>query len=926
MSASTVRPRLWLVDGTANVYRAFFALRGSFTTRDGLVTNAVYGFTTMLHKLIRDVSPEYLGICFDRGEVTFRNEMYAPYKANRPAAPDDLVPQFSLVKEVTAAHNIPVIEMDGFEADDLIGTLCRKATRSGFDVVVVASDKDLFQLVDDHVQIMNPHKGNLMMDAAKVKEIFGVRPGQVTDVLALMGDASDNIPGVPGIGAKGARQLLADYGSLEGVLTHAAEIKRKSYRESLQANADLARLSRDLATVRRDAPVDLDAEALRCRPPDTGKLRDLFGRLEFTSLLKELEPSGAVPGAAGHEAITGREGLAGLVKQAVAAGSFALEVVSRGTDPMRAEIVGLALAVDDDVGAYVPVLPHAAPTAPSLPVATGSEVSNRTPESSAHLLLAGALELLRPLLVGGKTRRVAHDAKFADIILHRHGIDPATAAFDTMVAGYLLDAGRPHQLEDLAVTYLDRRLTPLGEIAGTGVKEVPLDQVDLDAVTSYAGARAATTHRLDVLLAAKLEEVGVAGLFRSVEMPLLPVLVAMEEAGVRIDVDHLAAMSRRMEEDLSRIAATIHDEAGTPFNINSPKQLGEVLFGRLGLASKRRTAKTRAFSTSQQVLEDLAAEHPICAHVLEWRSLAKLKGTYVDALPALVNPDTGRLHTRLNQTVAATGRLSSSDPNLQNIPIRTQIGREIRRAFVPEAGNLLLTADYSQVELRILAHLAGDPVLIDAFRNNEDIHTRTAAEIFGVAPELVSSEMRRRAKAVNFGILYGMGPQRLSREQGISMKDAKAFIASYFDRFERVKNYIDTTIAAAEAEECVRTMFSRVRFFPEINSKNRMARQQALRAAVNTTIQGTAADLIKMAMIDIARRLSEARMETRMILQVHDELVFEVPVVEIEAARDLVRTAMEQVHPLAVPLTVDLGHGANWLDAKPGSASPTPAI
>ena len=897
MSAKSSRPRLWLVDGTANIYRAFFALRGVFTTRDGMPTNAVYGFTTMLRKVLKDVEPEYFGVCFDRSETTFRNEMYEEYKANRPETPEDLVRQVPLVKEVTAAHNIPVIELEGWEADDLIGTLARQATEAGFDVAIVASDKDLFQLVNEHVRVMNPHKDNLMMDAAKVKEIFGVRPDQVVDVLALMGDASDNIPGVPGIGEKGAKKLLEEYDTLDSLLSRAGEVKRKSYRESLQENVKLARLSQDLATVRTNAPIDFDRDALRYNGPDVDRLREIFTRLEFTSLLKDLGP-GPSAAAGTYEALTTEKDVKTWLDGARRAGRLSFELETDSPEPMRSEILGVALAAEESRGAYVPVRPHAG--------------------GDAFITLQKVLDLLGPVLQDPQVDTIGHDIKFAHVVLRRHGIEPAPSAFDTMVAGYLLNPSRSHPLEDLAMEHLGVRLIAIGELAGTGVKAVTLDRVEQDRVAEFAGANAESVLRLAEVMAGKLREADVEVLFEQLEMPLLPVLAEMERAGVRIDTGHLAEMSARMEADMERIAAGIHEEAGVSFNINSPKQLGDVLFNQLGLAPRRRTAKTKAFSTSQQVLEDLAADHPICARILEWRSLAKLTGTYVDALPGLVHPETGRVHTRFNQTVAATGRLSSSDPNLQNIPIRSEIGREIRRAFIPANGHVLLTADYNQVELRVLAHLTRDPVLVDAFHNKEDIHARTAAEIFGVAQDLVTDEMRRRAKAVNFGILYGMGPQRLAREQGISMKNARLFIASYFARFSRVKEYIDSTIARVEEEGRVTTLLGRVRFFPEINSKNRMARQQALRAAVNTTIQGTAADLIKKAMIDIDRRLKQAGMNARMILQVHDELVLEMPEDEVDAAAVLVREAMENVHPLDVPLSIDLGHGPNWLEAKAG--------
>ncbi|MFQ5766588.1 MAG: DNA polymerase I, partial [Acidobacteriota bacterium] len=891
------RRRLWLVDGTANIFRAYYALRGGFTTRDGTPTNAVYGFTSMLRKLLREEEPEYLGICFDRGEPTFRHEEYPAYKANRPEPPEDLIEQFPLVKEITEAYRIPALDLGGWEADDLLGTLAHRAVVAGLDVIIVASDKDLFQLVNDHVKILNPYKDHLLMDAAVVEEQFGVPPERVVDLLALMGDSSDNIPGVPGIGAKGARQLLAEFGSLDALLDRANEVKRRSYRESLLANREKAELSRRLATIRLDAPVRLDLETLKRAEPDEARLKDLFSRLEFSSFLKELQETADTAGAS-YRLVTTLKDLKAVLRKARDRGRLSVDLETTGVDPMRAEILGVALCSSPGEAVYVPVRHE---------VGAGGVLAREK-----------LFSLLRPVLEDPALGKVGQNLKYEYVLFRRAGIRMQGIHFDSMIAAYLLNPSRSHKLDDLAAEYLDYRMIPYTDLAGKGAKQITLDQVDLKRVVEYAAEDADIALRLADLLGEKLTGCGLNDLFRSLEIPLLPILAEMEFMGVRLDVDHLARISDQMEDDLSRIEAQIHAEAGREFNINSPKQLGEVLFREMGIAPSRKTARSGTFSTSQPVLEELAVNHPICAKVLEWRSLAKLKGTYADALPALVHPETGRLHTSFNQTVASTGRLSSSNPNLQNIPVRTSIGREIRRAFIPAEGFVLLTADYSQVELRILAHLTEDPVLCEAFRHGEDIHARTAAEIFGVDRNLVTDEMRRRAKTINFGILYGMGPQRLAREQGINLRQAQAFIKSYFDRFKRVKAYIEETSAFAQKEGYVRTLLDRVRFFPELKAGNRMARQQALRAAVNTTIQGTAADLIKKAMIDIDRRLSAGRLRSRMLIQVHDELVLEVPRAEIDAVSGLVKEAMEAVHTLAVPLTVEIGWGPNWLEAKPG--------
>lgn len=896
MKALEQRPCLWLLDGTFFVFRAYYALRGDFTTRDGTPTNAVYGFTTMLRRLMAEAAPEYMAVCFDRAEPTFRHREYAAYKANRPEPPEDLVPQFALVREVVEAHNLQALDAAGWEADDLIGTLAHKAVDQGFDVVIVTSDKDLFQLVGDNVKVMNPGKDDLMMDAAAVEEVFGVRPDQVIDVLALMGDASDNIPGVKGIGRKGAQALLQEFGTLDHLLANPGKVKKKSQREALMEHAESARLSRRLATIRTDAPVDFDSQRTRVREPDADKLRELFSRLEFQSLLAELRPDSGSSGAR-YSVVTTRGELEAVIDRIQAAGRVSVDLETTSVDSMTCEILGIALAVEPGEAFYVPVR-HKVGVSEQL-----------TPET--------ALSLLKPILESETVAKIGQNCKYEYVVLRRAGIRMRRITFDTMLAAYLLNPSRSHKLDDLAGEYLDYRMIPYSDLAGKGAQQVTLDQVELRRVVEYAGEDADVALKLVDLFAPLLKDASLWDLFTRLEMPLLPVLAEMEHAGVRVDTDHLKGISVQLEKELARCAVEIHSAAGGPFNINSPKQLGEVLFQRLGIKPRRKTAKTRAFSTSQQVLEELASAHPICAQVLEWRSLAKLKGTYVDALPAMVHPETGRVHTSFNQAVAATGRLSSSDPNLQNIPVRTAIGRDIRRAFVPDPGHVLLIADYSQVELRILAHLTGDPVLKEAFTAGEDIHARTAATIFGVSVDLVSGEMRRRAKAINFGILYGMGPMRLAREQGISMGEAQAFIAAYFERFARVKQYIDETMALAEEKGYVKTLLDRVRYFPELAGGSRMARQQALRAAVNTTIQGTAADLIKKAMLAIDARLREGNLRARLILQVHDELVLEVPEDEIEPVAAMVRTEMEGVHPMDVPLTVDLGWGPNWVDAKP---------
>jgi DNA polymerase I len=887
---------VYLVDGTSNLFRAFYAIRG-LSTAQGLPTNAVYGFTAMLRKLLREHRPGYVAVAFDRPEPTFRHQAFADYKANRAEAPEALIAQIPYVKRVCQALHVPMVERAGYEADDLIGTLARQAREAGYRVVIVASDKDLLQLVAEGVQVYNPVKEEFL-DAAGVERVFGVPPARVRDVLALSGDASDNIPGVPGIGEKGARDLVRRFGDLDAVLSNAGSVERKSYREGLLAHADTARLSRDLATICSEAPIPFEPERLRLRPPDAAAARALFLELQFDSLAREFEDP-VQPSRADSTILLDADALREAVRRLADETTLAINLERDHAEPMRARLVGLTLAAPQAGAFYIPIAHHRL----GAPVQIDAGV---------------ALETIRPLLESTHLERIGHHIKSDLILWRRLGIDPPAYALDTMIASYVLNPSRrSHTLEVVAEDLAGLRVPGYATLLGSGAKEVPLSDLEIERAAPLVCARAMAMLALRDRLREALRTDGLLSLYTDLEMPLAGVLAEMEAAGVRIDVDFLNDLSRRWDRDLTRLVAEIHRLAGQEFNVNSPRQLGEVLFEKLQLRPGRKTRKTRSFSTSMEVLDDLAESHPLPRAVLEYRSLQKLKSTYVDTLPKLANPDTGRVHTSFNQTVAATGRLSSSDPNLQNIPVRTEQGRQIRRAFIPADGCLLLSADYSQIELRVLAHLSGDTELQDAFRKNEDIHRRTAAGVFGVLPDLVTEEMRRRAKAVNFGIIYGMGPQRLAREQGITLREASEFIAHYFDRFPRVKSYLDATIAAAEREGKVRTLFGRVRYLPEILQSDRGARQQAVRAAVNTTIQGTAADLIKEAMVVLAGRLRKTRAASRMTLQVHDELVLEVPRDELAAAGHLVREVMEGVHGLSVPLVADLRVGPNWLETEP---------
>lgn len=890
---------LYLIDGTYNVFRAYHATP-KLTNSAGLPTNAVYVFTTMLRKLMRDERPTYMAVVFDTDTPTFRHETFKEYKANRPPPPDDLVPQFVFVRKVCTAMRVPMMEYDGYEADDVIATLTEKAVTAGHEAVIVTSDKDLFQLVRPGVRILNPAKGNLVMDEAKVEEIFGVPPGRVVDALALMGDASDNIRGVPGIGEKGAKEIVRRFGSIEEAAGAGEEVfaslgrMGKKYHQALKANLAEALSCRELVTVSRSVPVDLDLAALKTLGPDREATYRIFKELEFGTLSEEFAPPAT--GALQHVTISTLPALDDFLESCRAEGVLSVDTETTSPDPMRADLVGVALCSRAGSAAYVPV---------------------------GHMYLGAPCQIprdevigrLRPLLEDEVLPKVGQNLKREIIIFRRHGVELRGLAFDSMVASYLVDPSRrQHGADGLARDYLGLKTILYEQIAGSGAKQVTLDQVDVDTVARYAAEEAEVALKLRQVLEPKLREMELEELYETLERPLIPILASMEMAGVRVDRAALRQMSVDFQKDMDRLESEIHEMAGLSFNINSPRQLGDVLFGKLELASKRKTAKSKALSTSQEVLEDLAAVHPLPAKVLEWRSLAKLKGTYADALPLLVNERTGRVHTSFNQTVTATGRLSSSDPNLQNIPARTEQGRRIRSAFVPEPGCLFVKADYSQVELRLLAHMADDPEIQDAFRRGEDIHRRTAAKIFGVMPDLVTGDMRRQAKVINFGILYGMGPVRLARELGIPKKQATVFIEEYFSQFPSVKEYKERTERSLMEVGYVTTLFNRRRYFPEIRSSDRMLVEQARRAAVNTTLQGTAADIIKKAMIDLTASLRDERLSARMILQVHDELVIETPENEVPRVGALVKSRMEGACALSAPLVVDVKVGRSWVE------------
>ena len=879
-SQRSSRPRLFLIDGYSNIFRAFYAIRNLSNSR-GEPTNAVYGFVQMLRKLLREESPDLIGVALEGGR-TFRSEKFEEYKANRRPMPEDLAGQLPWIRRVLEAYRIPTLELAGFEADDVLGSLSCRAAEEGYDVVLVSADKDLMQLVGPQVSLYHTGR-NKLYGPQEVEEDFGVPPKKVTDVLALMGDSIDNIPGVPGIGEKGAKSLIQEYGSLEDLLTRAGEVSRKAYREGLEQHAEQARLSKELSTIQTDCDVPFDPAALHRDPPDTEALRKVFTELEFFSLVEELGPAGPT---AGEEEIPAAE-------EAV--------TVEVWTD-RAGRLVGGEV--------YVAVLGEERPL--GLAVAAAGDGPVLYADFRRDGMRDAVLDSLRRWIADSGVRLAGHNLK--EILRLCPGPHCASALFDAMLASYLLKPSvHGHTLDELALERLSRKaLTP--KDAGWDKGQEP--PVGDSRLAAYAAERIVLARRMAEAMQRELAAGSLAKVYTEIEAPLVPVLLRMEEAGILLDVDYLKKMSVELGEELAGLEEEIYKQAGERFNLNSPQQLGFVLFEKMGLPAIKRTQKTKSYSTGAETLEELGKRgYPIAQLLLRYRELSKLKSTYVDALPEMVGPD-GRIHTRFNQAVAATGRLSSANPNLQNIPIRTELGQRIRRAFVAPPGQVLLVADYSQIELRILAHIADERALIDAFAAGEDIHRATAATVLGVAPELVNAEQRRAAKTINFGILYGMSAFGLSQELGISTKEADRFIHAYMDRYPGVKAYMEETLARAEKEGKVETLYGRVRWLPDIQSKNWNLRENARRMAINARIQGTAADILKLAMIAVDRRLRDEQPGARLLLTVHDELVLEVPEEQAEPVAQIVKAEMEGVADLKVPLVVDAGWGGSWYEAK----------
>ncbi|MCA1649501.1 MAG: DNA polymerase I [Acidobacteria bacterium] len=901
--------RVFLIDGSSQMYRAYHAMRGGgLSGPGGKTTHAVYIFVTMLRKLIQDHHPAYIAASFDLAGPTFRSEMATDYKANRAPMPPDLAEQIPWVHEACEALGVPILTSRTFEADDVIGTLATKAIAEGFEVAIVTGDKDFFQLVDGGIKVYNPRDEGTWFDAAAVKEKFGVAPSQVVDVVALMGDSIDNIKGVPGIGEKGARDLIATYGTLEELLAHASEVSNKRYREGLQAHAEDARQSRELARIRTDVPVEFNRDAVRYRGPSRDRCFELFTRLGFRSLIMEYAPTAQTVGK-DYAAIGTIEEVRALAAELRAAGRFGVRVLPDAPTSMRSAIAGLAFSTGSRHARYVPLAKRTGDDDLFAPPADADRIAVDT---------TAALAVLKELFEDAAIRKVGHDLKFDAVVLERHGVTLRGNETDTMLASYLLDATRSaHPLEELAIEHAGYKALREEDVCGRGAKAVALTEIPIAAALDYAGERADLALQLsrtlrDLLKAEQLEQ-----LYEELEMPLIPVLVAIERAGIRIDGRALAAQSAHVDQELASRSAQIFELAGEEFNINSPKQLSEILFEKLQLPSLKRNVKTKTASTAVEVLEELALAHELPRLILEWRALQKLKGTYIDALPQLVHPDTGRVHTCFNQAVAATGRLSSSDPNLQNIPIRTELGREIRRAFIAEPGHVLISADYSQIELRVLAHLSGDEALVEAFSRGEDIHDRTALKVFGADSGLSTHELRRRAKIINYALLYGKTAFTLAKDIGVTQQAAQDFINAYFAGFPAVRRFIDSLLERARTDGVVKTMFGRRRLVPELTSRNGQIRSAAERVAVNLPIQGTAADILKRAMIEVHAALgSIAGGRARMILTVHDELLFEAPREAADETAAAVRDIMERAVALNVPLTVDVGIGDNWKEAK----------
>lgn len=879
---------LYLIDGNSYVYRAFYAIKGLANSK-GFPTNAIYGFTNMLLKIMREKKPEGLVVSFDSPELTERHRIFAQYKAHRPETPSELVRQLPHIRDVISAFNIKIFEIPGYEADDIIGTIAKKAAGEGVSIFIVTADKDMLQLVDENIKIYDPVKDRVL-DIDYVKDRFGVGPERVTEFLALAGDAVDNIPGIKGVGEKTAKELLASGDSLEEILRHPERIKKERLRAMISENMDTVRLSHRLATIDLSVPIDVPVKEFALGEPDWLSLLPLFREFEFTTLMR-LIPSVEATGRE-YETLLSKDRLKDVISSIRDEVAFDLEATGR--DPLTAGIVGIAICNEREKAFYTPIA-HSGLSSGML----------------QQVEMRDVMEILGPLFRDEGIAKIGHNLKYDMALLMQAGVGVAGRLFDTMIASYLLNPSKAnHGLDEVSLEYLSKRKISFAEVLK---KRATFAEVAIEEAAPYAGEDAALAFELKDILFKKIRENGLERIYFDIEMPLIEVLIHIEKAGIKVDAALLGSMSGEMAVEIDSIRKRIFFLAGEEFNINSPKQLSSVLFHSLGLNPSKKT-KT-GFSTGMDVLEELSEVHELPGEVLNYRSLTKLKTTYLDVLPSLINAKTGRVHTSFNQTVTATGRLSSSEPNLQNIPIRGDWGRRIRGAFIAEEGNLLLSADYSQVELRILAHLSGDKGLTEAFVGDLDIHTRTASELYGIPLDKVTQDMRRTAKTVNFGVIYGISAFGLSEALNIERKDAEIYIRQYFERHPGVREFAEKALVEARQKGYVTTLLGRKRPVPELKNQNKNIRQQGERLAVNSPIQGTAADIIKVAMINIWRRFREEGVKAQMIVQVHDELLCELPESELCLISKIVKEEMEGAVSLSVPLKVEIGYGKNWAEA-----------
>ena len=885
----------YLVDGSSYIFRAFFGVR-QLSTSKGFPTNALYGFINMLQKVIREEKPDYLVVAFDSPDKTFRHKIYPDYKANREAPPEELAKQFPYFEPLVQAYGLSSVRRPGFEADDIIGTLAKKGIQEGLEVVIVSGDKDMMQLISPNVYMLDTMKNKKFMDK-EVVEKFGVQADKVVEVMGLMGDSSDHVPGVAGIGPKIAAELIQKFGSIESLYKRINEVEKKKVKEKLEHDKENAFMSRELVSIDTEMDLEFNSDLMKPGKIDSAKLKKMFEEFEFVSFLEGMQ--GEVTNSlkidrSGYKTILTEKSFNDLIKSLVKKKSFVFDVETTNKRPVWARMVGISFSFEEGNACYLPLV-------------------HRYLGSPDQLELKTVCEKLKPIFEDKRIKKCGHNIKYDLIVMANEGIALDGVDFDTMIASYLLNpSSRGHGLDALTMEYFGHKNLTYKEMVGAGNREIGFDEVEVNRATEYAAEDSDMTWRLKGKLQPQLKD-STLKLYKEIELPLLEVLAEIELNGVYVDRKHLTELSSKIDKQLLRLEKDIYVLADEEFNINSPKQLSVILFEKLKLPVVKKT-KT-GYSTDVSVLELLAAEHKLPKQILSYRQLAKLKSTYVDALPGEIFKNTGRVHTSFNQTVAATGRLSSSNPNLQNIPIRSDMGKEIRKAFTAEGDNMLLSADYSQIELRLLAHLSKDRALKDAFDKGEDIHARTAADIFGSSLDKVDENSRRMAKAVNFGIIYGLSAFGLSRQLNISRKDAKDFIDQYFLLYSKVRRFMDNTIA--EARECgyTLTMFNRRRYLPDLKSDNRQIRESAERVAINSPIQGSAADLIKVAMIRLSRNLKKMKLNSKMILQVHDELVFECPVREKKEIESLVRKEMEEACTLSVPLVVDIGWGKNWNEA-----------